>query len=254
MAFRLIRPPRTGAQVPSDDPPPLDPHASKAVQGSGADDEADEEAMTWRHWMVVATLLATAGLWCTYQLTQTFFGSIGVIGLIPVVFLFGTGILTTKDFFSLDWNILMLVGGGAALGNAVKSSRLLDIMTEEISDLLSGQSLFVVFGVFSVIVMTLSNFISHTVAAITTLQVVASYGQQLGHPRLLVFGGGLACCAGSFLPISSFPNVIACSIKDPQGKPYLSSRDFLISGIFLQLAFLGLLYSMVFFFADALGF
>lgn len=67
---------------------------------------------------------------------------------------------------------------------------------------------------------------SHTVAAITILQVVGQVGQTLGagHAQALVFGAVLCCSSAAALPISGFPNVICYSIKDSKGKRVLEVR------------------------------
>jgi len=69
----------------------------------------------------------------------------------------------------------------------------------------------------------ISDFVSHTVAAITILQVVGQVGETLGggHAQALVFGSVLCCSAAAALPISGFPNVICYSIKDSEGKRIL---------------------------------
>ena len=40
---------------------------------------------TWQHNVTCATLAATAALWCTFTLLSPYFGSLGAIGLIPVI-------------------------------------------------------------------------------------------------------------------------------------------------------------------------
>ena len=95
----------------------------------------DYGPMTWSHYYTAFVTLATVTLWCTFQFTQSFFGSLGLIGLVPVISLYAPGILGTEDFKRLDWNILMLLGGGASLGDAVKSSGLLQTLASHISGL-----------------------------------------------------------------------------------------------------------------------
>jgi phosphate transporter len=40
---------------------------------------------TWQHHVTCATLAATALLWCAFTLVSPYFGSLGAIGLIPVI-------------------------------------------------------------------------------------------------------------------------------------------------------------------------
>jgi hypothetical protein len=40
---------------------------------------------SWQHNVTCFTLAATAALWCTFTFVSPYFGSLGVIGLIPVI-------------------------------------------------------------------------------------------------------------------------------------------------------------------------
>lgn len=213
-------------------------------------DNSGEEPFTWRHWYVVFVTLLTISLWCTFHYTKDFFGKLGLIGLIPVILIFSADILQTEDFNSLDWNILMLLGGGAALGTAVKDSDLLRLVAKNLSWYLRDQSLYVVFATFNGIIMLVTNFISHTVGAMTTLPIVAAVGESLGHSRLLVFSGVLSCSAASCLPVSSFPNIIVYSMKNGVGESYLSMGDYLKSGIAFQLFFQAVMLSLGWYMLD----
>ena len=51
---------------------------------------------------------------------------------------------SVKDFDSLSWNILMLMGGGLALGYAIQASSLLDIISNELADLVEPYSVWIV--------------------------------------------------------------------------------------------------------------
>ena len=49
-----------------------------------------------------------------------------------------------KDFDNLPWNILMLMGGGLALGYTIQASSLLDVVSTWLAQLVSGLSVWVV--------------------------------------------------------------------------------------------------------------
>lgn len=57
----------------------------------------------WQEYYVSAVTGLTVSLWCTFQNTEGFFGSLGLIGLIPVVLFYGSGLLSSKDFKRMDW-------------------------------------------------------------------------------------------------------------------------------------------------------
>ena len=197
--------------------------------------------MTWKHYYVTFITTFTIVLWCTFQFTSSFFGRLGLIGLIPVIGLYGPAILPTEDFKRLDWNILMLLGGGASLGDAVKSSGLLATLANKISEVFGteGQStttLWLEFMFFSLVVVVLANFISHTVAAITMMPVVAKVGAMSSPKQTVnfVLGSVLMDSAACALPVSSFPNVIAYGVTDADGQQYLQVSDYLKASVIIE--------------------
>lgn len=194
------------------------------------------------HLAVAFISISTILLWCTFQFTKDFFGDLGLIGLFPVVSLYGTGLLGGDDFKQMDWSILMLLGGGAALGDAVKSSGLLATLASNIIDLLgtdtsSNTHLWMEFMFFNLVVITITNFISHTVGAITMMPVIAKVGASMvpDHTVPFVVGTVLMDSSACALPVSSFPNVLAYGVKDENGESYLQIWDYIKAGIVLEL-------------------
>ena len=79
--------------------------------------------------------------------------------------------------------------GGIALGKAVTSSGLLEVMDERIRGMVSGLSLTTVAFVLCGVVLVVSTFISHTIAAVLLVPIAAEVGANLPEPnaRLLIF-------------------------------------------------------------------
>jgi phosphate transporter len=101
--------------------------------------------------------------------------------------------------------------GGIALGKAVTSSGLLDVLDEGIRHLVNGLSLYTVVLVLSAVVLVVSTFISHTIASVLLVPIAAEVGKNLPQPhdRLLIFLTALICSAGMGMPVSGFPNQTA---------------------------------------------
>lgn len=135
---------------------------------------------------VTAVTVFTILLWCITRTYRDTLGDMGVIAIIPLVAFFGTGILTKEEFNNFLWNVIILAMGGIALGKAVESSGLLLTIAFHISEHVTGLSIFQVLFVFSSLVVVIATFISHTVAALIVLPIVAKIGSHLGDPRLLV--------------------------------------------------------------------
>lgn len=157
----------------------------------------------------------------------------GVIAILPLVVFFGSGLLTKEDFNNFLWTVIFLAMGGIALGKAVSSSGLLEVIANEIKHVTSGMNVYGILIVFSGVVLVMASFISHTVAALIILPIVAQVGSSIPdpHPRLLVMGSALMCSAAMGLPTSGFPNMTAIMQENEAGERYLSIKDFLKSGI-----------------------
>jgi len=164
---------------------------------------------------------------------------------------------SVKDFDSLSWNILMLMGGGLSLGYAIQASSLLDIISSQLADLVDGLSVWVVMMAFSGLVIIIGTFISSTVAAIVILPVVANVGSQIGsgHARLLVFACVVMCSGAMGLPVSSFPNANSYAVKNEKtGKSVLSVVDYLKVGLPVGILVLANGGTVLFGMATLLGF
>jgi di/tricarboxylate transporter len=106
---------------------------------------------------------------------------------------------------------------------------------------------------FAGFIWLFGNFISHTVAALIVLPVIANVGCKLGsgnceagHFRLLIIGAVLMDSGAMGLPVTSFPNAQAFSLQDPEGKRYLSPLDFIKTGFILGIIELILLMTIGF--------
>ena len=158
-----------------------------------------------QYFISIVTIL-TIVLWCIELQLEPVFGDMGVIAVIPLVLFFGTGILTKEDFNNFLWTVIILAMGGIALGKAVSSSGLLATIAGEIRQGVSGMGLFTVLVVFSGLVLVVATFISHTVAALIVMPIVAQVGGEMEdpHPRLLIMGAALMCSAAMGLPMSGY--------------------------------------------------
>ncbi|KAF8910760.1 SPX domain-containing protein [Mucidula mucida] len=191
------------------------------------------EPFTAKQYWVTFICLFTIALWCVAHEIEDIIGDMGVIALIPIVAFFSTGVLKKDDFEQFAWTIVFLAMGGIALGKAVMSSGLLDVMDIIIRDMVEGFSLYTVVMILSPIVLIVSTFISHTIASVLLVPIAAEVGSSLeGNPKnLLIFITGLICSAGMGMPVSGFPNQTAATQENELGELYLSNVDFLKNGV-----------------------
>ncbi|CAO3592400.1 unnamed protein product [Absidia cylindrospora] len=182
---------------------------------------------------VMAITVITIALWCAETTLVEYLGSTGIVATLPLFLFFGTGLLNKEDLNGFLWSVVVLAQGGMALGEAVTSSGLLQDIALRIKGMIVDLDVIVILTIFSVLMLVFATFVSHTVAALIIIPIVQQVGQQLPtpHPNLLVMGAGLACSAGMGLPVSGYPNMFTSGLEDRFGKPYLTSRDFIITGI-----------------------
>jgi len=186
------------------------------------------------HFFILGVTFLTILMWLFEGLLEDFTGNIGITALIPVIAFYGTGYLTVRDFDNLSWNILMLMGGGLALGYAIQASSLLDIISSQLASFVDQYSIWVVMLAFTILVLVVGTFISSTVAAIVVLPIVANVGANpaLNSARLLVLACVIMCSGAMALPVSSFPNANSFAVKNEStGQSVLSVPDYLKVGL-----------------------
>lgn len=186
--------------------------------------------------VVLMISILTIALWALQDIVKPLTGDNGITALIPCVVFFSLGLLDKSDFKSLSWDVLILLGGGLVLGEAIQGSSLLSIIAKGISKIVSGQHPWVIMFAFSFMMWLFGNFISHTVAAIIILPVVAEVacsvdgGCNAGHMRLLVMSATLINSCAMALPVASFPNAQTFSESNKDGIQYLQTSDYIKTG------------------------
>lgn len=188
---------------------------------------------TSKQYFVMAISVATITLWCLASVLQPWLGDMGQIALLSMVTFYATGVLSQEDFNNYPWTIVILAMGGLALGKAVTVSGLLSTIAQLIREKLEDAELFTILAVFGFIVLVMATFVSHTVAALIIIPLIAEIGRSLPdpHPNILVFCTGLICSCAMGLPTSGFPNVTAIGLTNNLGDKYLNVNTFIRIGV-----------------------
>lgn len=195
---------------------------------------ASKDSFTIQQYWVTFVCIATIVLWLIEKRIESTIGDMGIIAIIPIVAFFSTGVLRKDDFEQFLWTIVFLAMGGIALGKGVTSSGLLNVFDEGIRGFVGGLSLPVVVMVLSAVVLVVSTFISHTIAAVLLVPIAKQVGDSFpdgDYRRLLIFLTALLCSTGMGMPVSGFPNQTAANQEDDIGQLYLSNIDFLKNGV-----------------------
>ncbi len=130
-----------------------------------------------------------------------------VVALLAAAGLTALHVLDRDDVDSIDWNILILMWGGLALGTAMQATHLVDYIVALPVAQLEGFALALL--VF-VVAVTLSNFMSNTAAA--NLLVPIAMAMVLGSPQNqaeLAILVAMGCSIAMAMPIATPPNAMA---------------------------------------------
>ncbi|MCC5794133.1 MAG: DASS family sodium-coupled anion symporter [Chromatiales bacterium] len=187
--------------------------------------------MNPRGWFVVGIFTLTVLLW----LSEPVHGlPAAVVALLPAIVFTAGGILDRSDVNGLEWNILILIGGGIALGGGMRMTGL----DEAISTALGTAGVLELgllgLALLASLTLALSTFMSNTAAANLLLPIAISLATGLGpgdSGMALQFALCIALTASvsMALPVSTPPNAIAYARGE------VSSRDMLVPGTLIGL-------------------
>lgn len=174
---------------------------------------------------VIFIFVLTILLWLTEQLHGL---PTAVVALIPAIAFTATGLLNKKDINTLEWNILILIAGGIALGQGMAITGL----DKQFTSFLPGNSPYF-FGIILVATLLISTFISNTattnlilpIGVSLTFALDGSFNESMA--REIAIGIALIASMAMSLPVSTAPN----SIVYAQG--ILTTRDFASTGVII---------------------
>ncbi len=184
------------------------------------------------------TLVLTVILWLTSSIHHI---KDAIIAIVPVIILFGTGTLCKDDFYFLGWDVLMLMGGGLALGLAAQKSGLNAWLIQATG--ISALSPYWVFVGFVALTGIITNFMSNTSTAALVIPIAMAMSGV--NPSIMAVGIALAASSSMLLPVSTPPNAIA------YGSGVIKVKDMFTTGIIITLVCILLLVSI---FYGVLGF
>jgi len=171
-----------------------------------------------KHWAALSVFAITALGW--------FFASslglaTGTVGLFPVIVCFWFGLLSTKDFRDLPWDVLYMVSGGLALGVALNITGLGEVLIQALP--LNGSPV-VLLMITAAVAGLMSTVMSNTATAGLVIPLVMNLPFENEFILALVVALALMCSMAMALPVSTPPNAIAFSSRA------INSRDMILTG------------------------
>jgi len=179
---------------------------------------SDEVAPAGQRAIVLIVIFITILFWLTGSIHGI---TVAATCAIPIVALTVTGILTSKDIRTMPWDSLLLVAGGLSLGEALRTTGILDHYTSSIRTMNHHPILFIL--ILSYLAMIFSNVGSSTAACMLLIPLGMSVLPNWKMELAISIGLSSACSV--LLPASTPPNVIVYSTG------LLKLKDFRIGGL-----------------------
>ncbi|ABB44423.1 Sodium/sulphate symporter [Sulfurimonas denitrificans DSM 1251] len=198
-----------------------------ALDGIEDDDGTAKESAkdllpSWKKQIVILIFFITISLWLTSALHHI---PTTVVSLLPIVAFTLFGIIDADDIRSIRWDVIILIIGGLSLGLGVSKYGLDVWFASLISS--DGLSVLMVLGVFSYIVVVISNFMSNTAATNIMLPIVIAIVTTLSSDssQIAAIAVALSASFAMSLPVSTPPNAIIYA------SGIVKSKDFLFIGV-----------------------
>lgn len=179
-------------------------------------------ALTALGWTLGAAPLKAMGI----QSPDTFFAMAGAVAVVAL------GLASWRDVAAhTDWGVLILFGGGLALGEVLGASGASKVLGTQVADALQGAAPWVILLAVASFMVLLSEFASNTAAAALLVPVFAAIAAQMGLPaEVLVVVVALAASCGFALPVATPPNALVF------GTGHVTQRVMLRAGLALDAA------------------
>lgn len=161
--------------------------------------------ISWYGKLTLGVLLSAVVLWLTGQWHGI---SEGTVALLAAAALTALSVLDRFDVDSIDWNILILMWGGLAMGTGMEVSGLTTLIAEADITQLPGGALAIAAAVV-VVSIALSTFMSNTATANLIIPIVMALAVSADDRLHLAVLCALACSFAMAMPVSTPPNAIA---------------------------------------------
>ena len=120
--------------------------------------------------------------------------------------------LTWDEALRIDWGIVLLYGGGLAMGELAFSTGLAEALGRGITSWLPSHSSFVLTVLFTAAAIVLSEATSNTASANMIVPIAIAVAQAAGvRPLEPALGATLGASMGFMMPVSTPPNAIVYS-------------------------------------------
>jgi sodium-dependent dicarboxylate transporter 2/3/5 len=176
--------------------------------------------------IVLLIFLSTVFLWVTESFHHL---SSATVAVISIVFFYISGMLNNGDFKKVDWESLVLIGGGLALGYGMHESGLDITFVNFIKDMVSTNPFLLLMTIAAFGVM-FTSFISNTTASAVYIPLVTALAAAAGISTTnAVSAAALGVSFDFIFPFGTPPTAIAYSTK------YAGMKDMIKAGLAISI-------------------
>lgn len=133
-----------------------------------------------------------------------------LVALAAIAALVGSGAVSWEQLEkTTHWSVLLLFGGGLALGQVMESTGASALLAQGLVTALSGQPTWILVLAVVAFVVFMTELVSNTASAALLVPIFLGVGQALGlHPAVLASAIALAASCAFMLPVATPPNAL----------------------------------------------
>ena len=166
-----------------------------------------------------------------------------LVAIFAIFLLFITKVSTWDEIIkSINWEILLLFGGGLTLGMLIDTSGLGALLIIKVTSLITVLPMFVFLLSIIIFTIILTEFMSNTASAALILPLLFTLANQMHiNPMVLVLPATIAASFGFMLPAGTPPNAMVFS------SGYVPQSDMIKVGLVVNIVFSIILTSYFYF-------
>lgn len=181
----------------------------------------EKQQLSLKAMAVIVGMCVMIFLWLTKPLHHI---PESLVALMGTFYFAAFKLIDINDLKQIEWDVLFLMWGGLALGEAMIASNVVSIL---FGPKLFGMEFWLLVGCFCLLALGLSSFMSNTAAANLLLPLIVSFSSE--NNILLIITIALSCSLAISFPISTPPNALAYSLQT------FKTKDMFKSGIVISL-------------------
>jgi len=165
--------------------------------------------LTRKQGIVLAVFALTAFGWLSTQLTGL---ASATVALVPIILLYGLGLLDDTDLGKISWGTLLLFGGGLSLGSALTKARIDVLLAEALTGQLRGLHVFLILIILVYFGVLITMMASNTASAAILVPLMIPVAQVVGiDVRTMAMIIAIGVSLDFMMPVGTPPNAIAYS-------------------------------------------